>query len=645
MATRSIEGLEALLRELDVGVPIPTFVKSDTLRKPIDIYRSYLADMASKTLGCDAGLAYEAIRNANYMKDNSDLTLILPKLKLGGSGSGDLAKEALMKFSSTPLFQLPVADGMYLRFFFSGLALPQLILSYVNDRMEYYGQGGLLQENSIPLTKGGTGNVIIEFSSPNIVTKSNSYHLRGAILVAQIARLYESMGCNVVRLNFLGDWGKEIGLLSVGWRKFGSEEAFRENPMGHLHDIYERANEQFKPEKEASRKARDEGLDTAKIKSQGIYAERDSFSKRMEDGESGKIGSWARMRDVSIAYYTHAYKRLSINFDEFSSESQVSQESIMEVESVLRERGIYEERNGSWIIDYSKHGPKGLGVSVLRSHTGSTSHLLRDIAAVLDRKKKYSFDKMIYVVAAGQDVHFRKVFQALRYMGHEDLAAKLEHVNFKADRGRARQLDGAHFPGEILDQSVRHILQVLRSDANDYAEIEKNENSAEILAVTSLITQFCGLSRRAGSYSLNAGRFISFKGNTGPNLQLCYAKLRAKINKSNPKGTTLTSINYTYLKDDPWAEVIRVMAQYPDAVDAAIRRHEPSMVLAYLYRLAEEVRNCLEEEDDDDGGNEEGKRGSEEPSEALLAQAILYRYAQQVLENGMVILGITPISR
>ncbi|KAI1207688.1 arginyl-tRNA synthetase [Annulohypoxylon truncatum] len=646
MATRSIDGLEGLLRELGVGIAMPTYVGSDALWKPIDIYRSYLADMASKALGCDAGLAYEAIQSAN-VKDNTDLTLVLPKLKWGNSKPKDLAKEAFMKFSLTPLFQMPIPDGVHLRFIFSTLTLPRLILSYINDRTENHGQGRLLYGQPLPLTDGVTKKVVIEFSSPNLATKFNSHHLRSTVLGAQIANLYEYVGWDVVRLNFLGDWGKEIGLLGVGWKKFGSEEAFQENPMGHLHDIYEKINEQFKPEKEASRKARDEGHDTAEIEGQGIFAERDGFSKRMEDGESDEIGFWKRVRDASIAYYTHTYERLAISFDEFSGESQVNPESIAEVEAVLKERGIYEESDGSWIIDYSKHGPKSLGVSVLRGRTGSTSYLLRDIAAVLDRHKKYSFDKMIYVVAAEQDIHFQKVFQALRYMGHEDLAAQLEHVSFGKVQGLPKQLGEVHLLGEILDQSAKDTLKVLETNPYDHAGIDGNEKSADILSVTSLITQFCGLGKRATSYTINTQWLASFEGDTGPSLQLCYAKLRAKISESESEEAVLANVDYTYLQEDPWTEVLRVMAQYPDAVDAAIKSHEPSMILTYLFRLSEELQNCLEDEyddEDEDENKDKGEAGSEEPPEAILAQTVLYKYAQQVLTNGMTVLGIVPIS-
>lgn len=484
--------------------------------------------------------------------------------------------------------------------------------------------------------------VVVEFSSPNLATEFNCAHFRSTITGAQIANLYESTGWDVVRLNFLGDWGKEIGLLGVGWNKIGSEERFEENPMAHLYDVYKGISEQFKPEKEASRRARDEGHDTARIEGQGIFAERDGFSKRMEDGEPEEINFWKRIRDATIAYYITAYGRLGIKFDEYSGESQVSPESIAEVESILKAKDIYEESDGSWIIDYSKHGPKSLGVSVLRGRTGSTSYLLRDIAAVLDRDKKYSFEKMIYVVAAEQDVHFQKVFQALRYMGRADLAEKLEHVNFGKVQGLPQQLGEVHLLGDILDQSAKDAHAML--DQADLVEIDNTDKSAEILGNTALIAQFCGLGKRNTNYSLSGKPLVSFEGETGPSLQLCYAKLCAKIKESDSDEAILANVDYTHLQEDPWTEVIRLIAQYPDAIDAAYKSHEPSMVLTYLFRLCEELCNCLEDDDEEGDNDEEGKNGdAEESEEAVLAQTVLYKHARQIVDNGMAILGMKAI--
>jgi arginyl-tRNA synthetase len=531
---------------------------------------------------------------------------------------------------------------------FSLRTLPQLILPYVNDRGARYGldPSSELHDGEPPLS--ARKKVIVEFSSPNLASEFNAAHLRSTIIGTQIANMYEKMGWDVVRVNYLGDWGKQLGLLAVGWQRFGSEEEFERDPMGHLLEVFEKIEELFKPEQDASRKARDEGHETATIESQGIYAERDSFFKRMEAGEQEALELWKRFRDASIDYYAKVYSRLHVTFDEYSGESQVSPESIAEVESLLREKGIYEESEGSWIVDFKKHAPKNLGTAVVRGRTGSTTYLLRDVAAVLDREKKYAFDKMIYVVTSEQDSHFHRVFQMLEFIGRADLVAKLQHVPFGKVQGMSAQLGKVHLLGDIVDQASNAILDILGTDQENHSHIKNSESSANLLGITALIAQDSA-ARRATGYTFNTGKLASFEGETGPYLQEFYAKLCATIYDADPDKGSLAAIDYSFLQMDPWSDVLRVIAQYPDVTSAAFKSLEPSLILNYMFRLVEEVENCLADDDDDEedpnavGGEASRIQPEPELPEALLAQAGLYRASRQVLINGMELLGITPI--
>lgn len=96
MATLSIAGLEALLESLGLPSPIPYFPQSHPLNRPVDIYRAYLANTVSTSLQIDRIFTYEAVQSAN-IKDNSDLTLVIPRLKLKGGKPKELANECMVK--------------------------------------------------------------------------------------------------------------------------------------------------------------------------------------------------------------------------------------------------------------------------------------------------------------------------------------------------------------------------------------------------------------------------------------------------------------------------------------------------------------------------------------------------------------------
>jgi arginyl-tRNA synthetase len=83
MATLSLSGLEALLEQLGLGVPIPRFANTEVLNKPLDIARSYLAEIVRNSLTeCDAQLAYSSIIWPNNL-ELGDLAVVLPKVAHG----------------------------------------------------------------------------------------------------------------------------------------------------------------------------------------------------------------------------------------------------------------------------------------------------------------------------------------------------------------------------------------------------------------------------------------------------------------------------------------------------------------------------------------------------------------------------------
>ena len=271
------------------------------------------------------------------------------------------------------------------------------------------------------------------------------------------------MGWDVIKINYLGDWGLQIGLLGVGWEKFGSEELLQADPAGHLLDVYHKISDLLVPEQEAAKKAREEKRDQAEIQSRGLFAERTAFFKRMEDGEEKALALWRRVRDVHVGSFKKLYGRLDVSFDEYSGESQAKPETMREIEEILTGKNLLQEKNGAWIVDLKKHGSKG-GAAKIRGSTGSSTYLLRDLAVLLDRNKKYAFDKMIYVVAADHANHFAQLFKVLELMDMADLSSKLQHVHFSEASEVAEKIGPKHMLGDILDQGKAEMQNSLQAN-------------------------------------------------------------------------------------------------------------------------------------------------------------------------------------
>ncbi|EDN07351.1 arginyl-tRNA synthetase [Histoplasma mississippiense (nom. inval.)] len=534
MGTLTIQGLETHLQDLGLEIPIPAFPTANIISNPVDLYRCYVAEVVKQVVNCNEDIAYNSIQRTQVLA-HGDVVLVVARLRLKGVNIDQVAVDLSNKYGHDKL---------------AGLKNPK------NEA-------------------AGRKKVIVEFSSPNIAKEFHAGHLRSTIIGAYISNLYKSMGWDVLKINYLGDWGKQFGLLAVGWQKFGSEELFQKEALKHLLDVYVKINALFKSEQEASKSARDNGQYTLEIENRGLYAERNAFFKRMEDRDPEALSLWKRFRDISIERYISTYARLNIAFDEYSGESTVRPETIEKVENMLKDRGIYEENEGSWVINFEKHGARKLGTAVVRNRGGTTTYLLRDVAAVLERVEKLGTVKLL---------------------------------------------------SDILDECGSAMHEVMRSNEAKYAQVADPEAVADVVGITAIMAQDMS-GKRINNYPFDITKMTSFEGDTGLYLQYSHARLCSIMRKANLTADQVAKADFSLLKEPHAIDILRLMAQYPDMTTQAFKTLEPTTILTYLFRLTHQVL------------------GTDEAPEVMLARSALYEGALQVLENGMRLLGFTPVAK
>ncbi|RKL45900.1 Arginine--tRNA ligase, cytoplasmic [Fusarium proliferatum] len=625
-------GIETLLGKVGLDTPVPDFPDADIVHNPQDIFRVYLADTLQKLVNCDRLVAYDAIQTSN-ITGMGDLIIVAPRLRLKGVKPEELAKDLLQKLPRTPPFGCPLLDGIRLQVFFSPNTLSRLLLSYISDRSSSYGYDTSLGLADPTATDGPRKKLIVEFSSPNMASEFQVSHLRSTLIGTYIANIHSSMGWDVVKMNYLGDWGKQIGLLAAGWQRFGSEDEFEKQPLRHLLEVNHKIQDLFKPEVEECKTAKTNKQDVTEIESRGLYAERDAFFKKMEDRDPEAIALWQRFRDATVKDYTESYAQLGVMFDEYSGESQVTAESIAEVEQILKDNGIYEEHEDSWKIDFSKHDAKGLSLAVLRYRNGTTSYLLRDLAAVFDRYKKHQFDKMIYVVAMEQEMHFHRVTKTLELMGRQDLAERILHVSFAKINGLPEALKGAELLSDYLEGCRSMVQTSLEEEEKGAFHVDKSEKSVEQLGLAGLFIQD-HYHKRNTSYAVDPKKSLSLEGETGAAIQNCYARLLKKL-ESGPDSFDYTTLDHTSLETEDYAELLRILLQYPDAAHGSFRTLEPSFIVVYLLRIVDQLTATLDDDDEKDWTG---------PKAASEARYALYENARQVFENALRLLGVSPWS-
>lgn len=247
----------------------------------------------------------------------------------------------------------------------------------VLDRKDTFGENKSLGLRDMNDPSKGQQRIIVEFSSPNIAKPFHAGHLRSTIIGGFLANLYRAVGWDVISINYLGDWGKQYGVLAYGFGKYGSEEELVKDPINHLFHVYVKVSKDVAEEKEQAEKLKAEGKEeeAQKLLDEGTDEKARSYFKKMTEGDEEALALWKRFRDYSIERYKKTYARLNIHFDEYSGESKVSEDEMQEAAAKLKEMGLAHDDKGALLIDFTQAVPgkegKSLGKAILRKRDGT----------------------------------------------------------------------------------------------------------------------------------------------------------------------------------------------------------------------------------------------------------------------------------
>jgi arginyl-tRNA synthetase len=272
-------------------------------------------------------------------------------------------------------------------------------------------------------------NILVEFSSPNIAKPFHVGHLRSTIIGNFLSNLYTHLNQNVTRLNYLGDWGTQFGLLNVGIGLANlSDEDIKANPIRTLYDAYVLANQK--------------GENDPDIREQAKRV----FSQ-LEQGEYAAMDKWKMYKKYTIDELNRVYNRLGVTFDQYFWESDYGRNEIQTVLDLLTDKKILQDSD-----DGRKVVQVGDRVVPIVKSDGTTLYLTRDVAAFIDRYDRYKFDKMIYVVDHSQKNHFQALFSVAHQLGLP-YAENGVHVRFGRIKGMSTRKGTAVFLQDILNEA------------------------------------------------------------------------------------------------------------------------------------------------------------------------------------------------
>lgn len=446
-------------------------------------------------------------------------------------------------------FEKVVVAGPYINFFLDKAQVGAKILQTILADPEHYGEIDL----------GHQSNVTIDYSSPNIAKPMGMGHLRSTMIGEAVARILEKVNYNLIRIDYLGDWGTQFGKLMAAYEMWGDEAEVKKDPINTLLKYYVRINNEADEHPEYTE------------------AGREWFAK-LEHGDEEAWRLWHWFREVSLERFQRVYKMLDVNFDSFNGEA-FSAQKMEEPIQLLRDKNLLKPSRGAEIVDLDEYNLPPL--LIIKSN-GTTTYITRDLATALFRKRMYGHAKSLYVVGAEQETYFKQLRAALKEMGF-NWWDQIEHISFGLMNLNGKKMSTRKGNVVSLEDVLNDSIDLARKQiAEKNPDIENADEVAKEVGVGAVI--FHDLK----NYRRNAVNFkledvVKFEGETGPYVQYARARAESILRKGGIRD--FSDVDLTKAGTEAW-ELISFLGQYSEAIKRAALNYDPSVIAKYALELA-----------------------------------------------------------
>ena len=447
-------------------------------------------------------------------------------------------------------FEKVVATGPYVNFFLDKSKISDQVIKSVIEAGADYGQQD----------EGHGENITIDLSSPNIAKPFSVGHLRSTVIGDALSNIFRKMGYNTIKINHLGDWGKQFGLLMVAYKKWGSKEAVEANPIDELLKLYVRINAEIENDPELDEEGR-------------------KWFKKLEDGDPEATELWQWFRDESLVEFNRIYKLLGVEFDSLNGEAFYN-DKMDEGVQILEDKGLLKESKGASIVELDD---VNLPPAMIKKSDGATLYITRDIATAIYRARTYNFVKNIYAVGQEQSNHFRQLKAVLKKMGF-DWSDDMVHVDFGLVTKNRQKLSTRKGNIILLEPTLQEAISRAKAQIEEKnPELENKEEVAHAVGVGAVKFYDLKTDRRNG-YDFDLEAMVSFEGETGPYVQYAYARIQSILRKAN--FTPSTDATYSLSDPESW-EIIKLLQDFSRVVKRAAENYDPSLIAKYAINLAQ----------------------------------------------------------
>ena len=425
----------------------------------------------------------------------------------------------------------------------------------------------------------GPQKIAIDFSSPNVAKEMHVGHLRSTIMGESICRVLEYMGNTVHRINHLGDWGTQFGMLITHLLDVYPDYLEKQPDLKDLETFYVAAKKRFDSDPDFKKKAQETVV-------------------TLQGGDEQCLKAWNVICEISRGFFSKLYKRLEITNNEYGE--SFYNPMIPGVVKELEDKGLIKVDKGAKCLYVTG---KELPLMVQKTD-GGYGYDSTDLCASKYRIQTLGVDRVIILTDVGQFPHFDLIYRASFMAGWAvEGKHRLDHMGFgliqNATGGRMATREGGNVKlMDLLDEAKarakEQIVSRLREaneggdqkqDLNTKLTEEEIEEAAEIMGIDA-VKYFDLNQNRIQNYKFCYDKMLSPKGNTAVYLLYSYARICSIIEKSGLKAEDLKNPATLKITDEAEIAILAHVAKFCEVILGVADELNLNRLCGYLYEFS-----------------------------------------------------------
>lgn len=410
--------------------------------------------------------------------------------------------------------------------------------------------------------------VIVEYSGPNIAKPLGAHHLLTTLIGQAIANIYDHLGYNVIKWNYIGDWGTQFGKLAVAVERWGDGRNASEYSIDELLALYVKFHEEAE---------NDSSLEDAS---------RNEFRK-LEQGDADLREFWEDIVRTTKADLSSLYEALHVSFDLDLGESFYQGKMDTILSEGMKKNIFVEGEKGALIVQFPEE--TGMPPYLVQKGDGATLYSTRDIAQMRYRIDTYHPQEILIVTDIAQKLHFEQLEATCAQLQWEIPAfenvlsgrMRFAEKSMSTRKGNVLRLK------EVLSEAVKRAEEKI-AEHSETIQADDPEELASMMGIGAVSYGILSQNRKQ-DIIFDWEKMLSFDGNSAPYLQYTHARAKSVLRKAEMKEAVMPGDVEEFMSKE--RVLVGTLLEFSRVLQEARASHMPHVLANYLFQLSQDFNS------------------------------------------------------